>query len=346
MKDTYNIAGRFCINVISKNGTHFAAFLKNEYRDFLLDDKDSKTSCVGTVQEVEGFFFKGGLRELVKDWLYEDCEYIFLKYNSKYARFNLTDVSFEIFYQKGFENSVLFHFLEDIIRLYVHCHGIDFFHASSFTYDGKVVMLNGFGGSGKTEIMVDFLLRGAAFISDDLVLINEQGKIFPYRVTIPLRWNVVTPEFVDRKKVPTIIYKVCKYCHSNPGRITNRIYGKLVWRFLIGDHTYRQLSDIDAQLKFNEVDHCYWLQESNVFKTFKFSNVDFLNYMNVCLENESRKYFDIEGFLALKFPEVNRLIEGRQQLRERICRVLTPSGLTVESRDYNQTINYLLRSIK
>ncbi len=346
MEDTYNIAGRFCINVISSDCSHFAGFLKKEYKDFLLEETMPENSSIGIIREVESSFFNGELRELVKDWLYEDSKYIFLRYNSKYARINLTDESFEICYQKGFENSVLFHFLEDIIRLYSHRYGIDFFHASSFMYDGKVFMLNGFGGSGKTEIMVDFLLRGAAFISDDLVLINENGEIYPYRVTIPLRWNVVTPKFVAQKKVSTIIYKTCKYCHDNPGYLSNRIYGKLVWRYLIGDHSYKQLSDVDASLKWHNVDYCYWLQESSKFQTFNFSNNDFLSYMNVCLENESRKYFDIEGFLVFKFPEFKSLINGRQQLRERICRTLTPYGITVEDRDYNQTINYLLSTIK
>lgn len=346
MKDTYNIAGRFCFNVISKADDSFAIFLRREYKDFVQKKECCDAVSVGTIQEADVSLVKGELRELVKDFLYENNDYIFWKYHSKYARISVKEEGFEICYQTGFENSVLFHILEDILRLYAHRYGLDFFHASSFEYDGKVYMLNGFGGSGKTEIMIEFLLRGASFISDDLVLINEHGDIFPYRVTIPLRWGVVTPQFAARKNVPAIIYKTCKYCHDNPGRIANRIYGKLAWRYLIGDHTYKQLSDKEVPVKFHNIDHCFWLQESNEFDTFDFNNTDFMRYMDLCLENESRKYLDIEGFLMLKFPDTKNLIERRQHLRERICEALSPCGLTVERRDYNKTINYLLRSNK
>lgn len=346
MKDTYNIAGRFCFTVMSKTGGKFAAFLKGEYKDFILEGNCRTVPFAGTVKEMDSELFNGGHRELVKDILYEDCRYVYMKYNSKYVRINLTDEYFDICYQTGFECSVLFHLLEDILRLYAHRYGLDFFHASSFEYNEKVIMLNGFGGSGKTEIMIDFLLRGASFISDDLVLINEKSKIFPYRVTIPLRWSVVTPEFVVRKKVPKIIYKTCKYCHEKSGSITNRIYEKLVWRHLIGDHSYKQLSDKESALQFYNVDYCYWLQESNVDGAFNISRADFFRYMDLCLENESRKYLDIEGFLRLKFPIVTNLLKGRRHLREQICEELTPQGLTVKGQDYKQAIKYILDSIK
>lgn len=346
MKDTYNIAGRFCFNVISKSGGNFAAFLKGEYKDFILEENRCTLPCAGALEEKDADLFNGELRELVKDILYEDCRYVYMKYNSKYVRINLKDECFDICYQSGFENSVLFHLLEDILRLYAHRYGLDFFHASSFEYNDKVIVLNGFGGSGKTEIMINFLLGGASFISDDLVLINEEGKIFPYRVTIPLRWEVVTPEFVARKKVPLIIYKTCKYCHEKPGRITNRIYGKLAWRYLIGDHSYKQLSDKESALQFYSVDYCYWLQEANIEGPFNISTADFFRYMDLCLENESRKYLDIEGFLALKFTIVTNLIKGRRNLREQLCKALTPQGLAVKGRDYRQATRYIIDSIK
>lgn len=346
MKDTYNIARRFCFNVISQTDGDFATFLKGEYKDFIIDENCCTEPCTGVLEETTADLFNGERRELVKDMLYEDCRYIYLKYNSKFVRINLTDECFAICYQTGFEHSVLFHLLEDILRLYAHRYGLDFFHASSFEFNDKVIMLNGFGGSGKTEIMIDFLLRGATFISDDLVLINEEGKIYPYRVTIPLRWGVVTPEFVARKKVPPIIYKTCKYCHEKPGRITNRIYGKLVWHYLIGDHSYKQISDKESTLQFYNVDYCYWLQEANVDGTFNISRADFLRYMDLCLENESRKYLDIEGFLSLKFPIVTKLKKGRQHLREQLCETLTPQGLAVKNRDFKQATIYILDSIK
>jgi hypothetical protein len=49
------------------------------------------------------------------------------------------------------------------------------FHASSFIYDNKGVMILGATGSGKTSLTVAFALKGSAFLTDDLtpVIFND-----------------------------------------------------------------------------------------------------------------------------------------------------------------------------
>ena len=57
------------------------------------------------------------------------------------------------------------------------------FHASSFVFDGRGVMILGETGAGKTSLMVAFVLAGAGFLSDDLTPVV-------FRDNLPQVWSL------------------------------------------------------------------------------------------------------------------------------------------------------------
>lgn len=342
MKNYFCIADRFYIVISTYLHGNFSQYILQEYHDYYTADATNDIPTLGYVKELSENLYLDKCRELVKDWLYENENHLYLKYNGTFIRIGLETDYFELCFQKNIECQVLFHVMEVLIRLYSYKCGIDFFHASSFKYIDNVIMLNGFGGSGKTEIMVNFLLRGANFISDDLCIINENADIYPYTVSIPVNWTSINQEFLGKIKVPSYIYNICSYCKKKNGRITRRIYSRLASKYLLGYYSHKQLTDNDTEMKFYKVNEFIWLQGAYFQGAFTISNEQFFRYMNLCLENESRKYFDLEGFLVLKYPFIKSFITARQELRERICSKINIKAVAVKNRNYKIATQDLL----
>lgn len=340
----FSFADRFRLVVeITKIESVFN-YINNEYKNYKILNSDL-IPIIGYLKESDSLKIPHESRTLVKGHLLEDGKSLYLKSGDKFAKIELNTNFFEISYQPNFEGSTLFSYLEVLIRLYAHKFNIDFFHAASFVFNNNVIMLNGFGGSGKTEIMLNALLKGATYISDDIVIVNENGVIFPYTVSIPIRWNAVNSDFIRKINVPQYIYKICEFCKQRDGKITRRVYGYLAWKYILNNYQYSQITDCVTRLDYYTVDYCLWLQTSNNEGHFNFSNHDFYQYMNLCLENESRKYFDFEGFLFLKFPEIIPFKQKREELRKQICNKLNIQGLGVSNKNYAETTNKILSSI-
>lgn len=53
-------------------------------------------------------------------------------------------------------------------------------HASAVDSDTAGVLIAGPSGSGKTSIMLELLHRGAAFISDDIVVLSDENALLPF----------------------------------------------------------------------------------------------------------------------------------------------------------------------
>jgi len=65
----------------------------------------------------------------------------------------------------------------------LHQRKIISFHASSFVYDGRGVMILGETGAGKTSLTVAFTISGAGFMSDDLTPVV-------FRENVPSLWSL------------------------------------------------------------------------------------------------------------------------------------------------------------
>ena len=73
-------------------------------------------------------------------------------------------------------------------------------HASAVVYNGKAILFPAMGGTGKTNIMLELMSRGAKFIGDDRVLVGQEGEMALYpRWINMLEYNwTIFPELFER----------------------------------------------------------------------------------------------------------------------------------------------------
>lgn len=86
----------------------------------------------------------------------------------------------------------------------LHQRGIINFHAGSFIYDGRGVMVLGDTGAGKSSLTVSFALGGAGFLTDDLtpVIFKESVPyIWPLNRDVKLREDTVSKLGVSPHKL-------------------------------------------------------------------------------------------------------------------------------------------------
>jgi len=80
--------------------------------------------------------------------------------------------------------------LEDFVRAEVAYFADDawtFVHAGTVAREGRAVVLPGHSFAGKTRLVAALLERGASYLSDDMAVIDEQGRVHPWPVPLGMR---------------------------------------------------------------------------------------------------------------------------------------------------------------
>ena len=111
----------------------------------------------------------------------------------------------EIVAEKGIIAS---NFYEIIIRLIIRHKllqkQIVFIHASGIVLNGSGVIFPAWGGTGKTNTVINFLQDGAQYLGDDLILASADGNLFPFPEQISM-FDYNFAAFPDLRK--TLSYK-------------------------------------------------------------------------------------------------------------------------------------------
>lgn len=89
----------------------------------------------------------------------------------------------EVWYESQTTSAPL---LTDIIRLTFLAKGHIPIHGSAFVYKDRGVLTTGWAKGGKTRTLLAFAKKGARFVSDDWVLLSDQGQMlsFPTNITL------------------------------------------------------------------------------------------------------------------------------------------------------------------
>ena len=91
----------------------------------------------------------------------------------------------------------------EVLAALLHQRRVINFHASSFIFKDKGIMLLGDTGAGKSSLAASFILRGARFLSDDLTAVlfdDEKPLLWPVYKTIKLREESIRQLGIDRRK--------------------------------------------------------------------------------------------------------------------------------------------------
>ncbi|MFN3432919.1 MAG: HPr kinase/phosphorylase [Sphingomonas sp.] len=85
-------------------------------------------------------------------------------------------------------------------------------HATSVAIDGRAVLLEGVSGTGKSDLALRLIDRGATLISDDQTLLVRQGDVLVARAPATMRGQIevrglgiVTLPYVDAVPVALIV---------------------------------------------------------------------------------------------------------------------------------------------
>jgi len=76
--------------------------------------------------------------------------------------------------------------LQCLIRYRFLQHNIAYVHASAVQYKGAGLLFPGWGGIGKTDLLMMFMDEGARYISDDRVLISSEGRMLIHNTALNL----------------------------------------------------------------------------------------------------------------------------------------------------------------
>lgn len=338
MKRVYTIGGLFNIVVESENENSIVREIEEQFTFYRITQE--VTHIVGFISQNEELQLPHGVCELVKDLLYEDNESLYIMTNGV-IKINARKDNFVIEYTSKSSEGMVFHVMEILIRFYAPLYDIVFLHASGFIIDNRVTLINAFGGSGKTEVMLKALLNGARFIADDLAIVNKDGQVFPYPALIPLRIHHYDNNLLAKLKIPKYKWMLADYCFKKNGRITRRIFNSLNLKYFVRNLPYIAFTDKRTLFKYYDIDHFYWVESSDITSFKDIGKQNFYDKMVVCLENESRKYFDCDGFFRYKFPFFNIYKEKQNELLQSILDKVNIQGVTIRGRDFDELSNLL-----
>lgn len=79
--------------------------------------------------------------------------------------------------------------LENELRTYVSLHGKDrvFVHAGAVGVEGRAILIPGASFSGKTTLVAELVRAGASYYSDELAVLDGDGRVHPYPKPLSLR---------------------------------------------------------------------------------------------------------------------------------------------------------------
>jgi hypothetical protein len=115
-------------------------------------------------------------------------------------------------------NKFFVYVLEPIIRMNLIANNdIVMLHSSAVGTKEGVLVFPAWGGTGKTNLMLELLSEGYDFYGDDLVLINQKGQVFSYLKPLNLfDYNLKAfPHIKLNKSLRTIFVKVTRNIINN-----------------------------------------------------------------------------------------------------------------------------------
>lgn len=312
MRKIYTIAKALNICVKSLSINPVATYIDKNYHHYTVPDSEDIV-LLGMLEEDPNLILPSNVVELRKNMLYEDTDSLYVKVGSGLLRVLATKDSFKVVYHPCSDIEVSFFTLEMLLRMYAPMYGLVFTHTAGFILNNKLTVINAFGGVGKTEVMMSALNRGAKFIADDFAIMNEFGQIFPYPKMIYLCEYPYDDSLLEKLNRNKLLWRVYNYCKDRNGFFSKRVAARLESQYFGIKVDYLFVSKEETELKFYNIDHFYWVDSSDetVFKKIEFEAL--YNKMMLCLDIESRRYFDYDGYFRLKYPFFNiyKCLQGK-----------------------------------
>ena len=312
----YNFFDKFSLEISYSNKNKIVNYFEAEYK-YHKDNEKLKTglNLIGEIFIVKKVVIPKDATVLLNEKLYIHQESIFFKNSNNILKINIQDKSFLLEVEDKFDDFAIFYVSEILMRYYATSYNIVFIHASSFKYKDKSYIINSFGGTGKTNLLLDALTNNGIYLSDDLTAIDKNGNIYPYLKRINLLYynfdykNSLIEKLnlsINKMKIINFINKINKNSY-----LYKLIIFRIEWKLknnLNVKTDYKLISGNETLKSTYKCDKFIWLERTE-HVTEKFSiDMDYIkDRMHLCLELENTSFLDFDRFFNLLSPKFYKL---------------------------------------
>ena len=346
----FSFFNKFYIEIESDKSTNIIDYFDSEYKYNAVNETNELPN-ISTVKIVEMIEIPMESTVLINNTLFFYKNKIYFNYNESILTIEMQDNMYKINTEINFDSFAVFYIQEILMRYYATKFNIVFLHASAFEYKGKCYVVNAFGGTGKTNLLLDVLEYNGIYLADDLTAIDKDGNVYPYQKRINLlyynldykknllsildrsSWILKAIDLIDNYDKSCFLYRFLLF----------RIERKLKKRLNIkADHKkiYENTSKIDSLYK---ADHYIWLERTeSETKYFSVDNKYVYERMKLCLDLENRNFLDFDGYLSLVYPLLSQFKNRQNEIVKHIVYTNKFTGLKKKTGDEK----YLLDLIK
>lgn len=262
-----------------------------------------------------------GARYISSNAAYTDLSYYLLDYKGHMIHIDLSNLDGA--YRFEISQHIDWGLLEDFVEILLHTLALSrhkaFFHSGGVGVDGQAVVLCGWANIGKTELIVEFLRRGYAYIGDDWTIIGADAIVQSYDKAIAMYPHdiAVSPEIAEAYYGKLKGGIISRYCQLyRPGkvehvalrlreRIVRRILRELVYRMRLhmSIHVKAEQITCEGTILSAPLKVLYFMTRANVpvIDIAPLQADALIEQMLHCYRYETRLFFDSERF-KFAFP--------------------------------------------
>jgi hypothetical protein len=314
--------------VLKRLRVEYGFFERNNYLD--------EANMIVTIGSVDGFpsdYVKINDRYLIGgDWIYICDSYKVAKWKI-YMEFESHCINLHIepnFFACDLIPPII---ITPLIGFQLNRNRLSLVHAAGISFGGNAFLFTGFGGSGKTSIVLRFLERGLKLLGDDHVIL-DRSKVLPFPTAISLfKYNLFgESDWIKRRKLEIelkslihkftlgYIYPVTKARLKDYDLIAEGSELRkaiLVEPRISGDCTVEEVGKqefIDSWMQNILFDGMYLYK---YLCAFSYVNQKFFNYLSNFKETLSRNLVGCQRFIRVNFPQ-----NDVEKLFKTICSIL------------------------
>ena len=315
----YNFFNKIDVTISFSRNCNCVEYIHAEWESFL---SSKKRKTIGKIIINDKIEIPKEASIIINEQLFYHDKASYLKIYGKVVKISVSEDAFRIDAPENIDGFFLFYVTELLLRKYSVQENVVFLHASSFSYNEENYVVNAFGGTGKTNLLLNVIENGGTYYSDDLIPVTKNGVLFPY----PKRLNLLYYNFTSNPYLFKLlskgryliwILKASEFLHKIPlynNFLGYKIEGRIK-RYLYVKVNYKNLTNIKTSKSTHKIHHFIWLERTESITTkIDVSNEYFTERMNLCLSLEDRSFIDFDGYFSVLFPYYKELSKKQRKL--------------------------------
>lgn len=347
----YKFSDKIKIVLESSDENDIVNYFNTEYIHHKTSENDG-ISTVGIIRFRDKIDVPRVAVAILKNEVIVSSQSLYFIYEDRKACINVKPDHYEVIFENNFHPLIAFVLNEVLLRIIIVNYDLVLLHASSFKYKNQVFIINAFGGSGKTNLLLDVLEDNGIYLSDDLGFVDIMGNLYPYKKRINLLYynfnykkNVLKK--IGGSNILLQIYNILLrssntwyYKHLRLYKITGRLHNKLNIHV-----NYKDVTNNDDDLNCYKIDEFIWL-ELSARETSKFNiNKEYFTIrMKKCLKIESRYLGPWYDLLEIVFPCIGELWKKQDEMIDNISNLFNITGINKKYGD-EDGVFHILRSM-